>query len=194
MKKANLQKHFEISVMEESAKAATYFMVPRAPSKHFVQILSLIKNENDFVNVQLYLSNLVATELWAEIDVSDEYVPPFLTEMVGITQKESKKSISNDAQFEMTIQKMDKAEGRQIVLIEHLTDLENQIDSPKTNEAMKKKLSAKLLKVEEACIDEEIEISRLTFTYFSNTLDQLDPYFFGKLSSMSWSQKKTKKK
>ena len=197
MKTANTQfikKHFSLSVIEETATGATYFLVPLVTKKNFVQIISLMKKEDNFVNVQIYLSNLAATEIWAEIDVAMEFVSSFLKEMMTIAQKESQKTVKTDAQFEAIIQQIEKTEAKQSVLIEHLTDLETQIMSKKTDEAMRKKLSVKLAKVEESCIKEEIEISKLTYRYFANTLDDLDPFFFQKLSGINWAEKKSKKK
>ena len=187
-----IKKNFKLSLIEESAHGASYSLIPHNSPKKFVQVLSFQMKADGFVNIQIFVSNLSATEMWAEIDIDFEFVNVYLKKMISISNQELAKSIKSDAQFEALMIQIEKSESKQSSLLEKLSAIEVQLDATKTPEAKQTKLAKEWSKLEETCLNEEIHTSELTFRYFVNTLEEIDPFFYSRLFSVEWALKKAK--
>jgi hypothetical protein len=172
---------FTLSLIEESAHHAAYFAIPKAAKKNFVQIISLEVENDGFVSVEIFVSNLSITEIWAEIQISADSVGQYLNAMLKVAKEEIGKEVKNEAQFEKILKEIDRHEKKRDSSIDKLFSIEDQITAKATADAKLPKLLKDLAKVEEDCINEEIEVSKLSYRYLVNTLDEVDPFFFAML-------------
>jgi hypothetical protein len=190
--KSTVGKKYHFTQIEESKGATAFFVVPKAAKKNFAQIISLVLNSDGFVSIEMFVTNLSVTELWAEIQLSNDVVPEYLVEMLKISDEELSKSLKTDAQYEGVLKLIDKHEGKRESLIVKLSALEKKIAGTKVSDSKIVQLSDQLYKVEEDCVNEEINISQLSYRYFVNSLDEIDPFFFSKMTELAWSKKKKK--
>lgn len=178
--KTSIGKGFQYSLIDHSKDSVSFLITSRDAKKKFVQIISMVLNQDDFVSIEIFVSNLSVTEPWAELQINLDYAAEYLAEMLAIVKQELSKSLTTDAQFDATLKQIDKNEMAREKMIEKLSQVEKKVLSAK-DAAAEKKFSKELLNVENACIHSETEVSKLTYRYFVNAMDEVDPFFFGLL-------------
>ena len=172
-------KNFQFAIIDESKDSASYLVTPRKSSKNFVHMVSMNLNKDGFVSVELFVSNLSVTEVYADIQLDISYVGKYLGEMLAVTKTELSKSLSSDSQFTALLKQIDKGEKNCEALITKLEATEKKITVVKKDtKAVVAKLNKDLMKLEEQCIQQEIEVSQMIYRYFVNALDDVDPFFF----------------
>ena len=191
---------FQLSPIQIDADSASYAILGLNFKKTYVQVVTLVQNRPDFAIVEIFVSNLSITEKWSDIEISIDILPAYLKSMLAITAGELSKSITTDQKLEAIVIQIEEQEPKLVQLIKQLHNLEDHLEPKHLDSATRKKFEAQLAKVESSCLKHEMEISKLAFRYFTNTIDPVDPFFFNALFSANWneqaasSKKKSSKK
>jgi hypothetical protein len=184
---------FQISLIEMSDHSASYLAQGLLFQKKFVQVISVTKRNDEFAIVEIFVSNLSVTEKWAEIEISVDVLGEYLKQMLFVSGQELSKTITGEEKFAEIVNAIDEKEPKLAAHIHELHEAEALYESKHTDAKLKKKIEGKLAKLEEDCLKEEIDISRLSFRYFTNSLDEIDPFFYQALFGVKWVQPSAKK-
>ena len=185
---------FKVSVIEKSKDFVSYLAQGLNFKHNFIQVVSITLKNAEFAVVELFVSNLTVTEKWAEIDISIDVLSDYLTHMLSLSAKELSKVVKGDKELDGIVDQIDKKEPQLALWVKDLHHLEDEYLAKKGSPAQVAKLQTKLAQLENKCLKEEIEISRLSFRYFTNTLDPVDSFFYDALFTTNWAEKKKTRK
>ena len=185
---------FQLSPIQIDGESASYAILGLDFKKTYVQVVTLVQNRPDFAIVEIFVSNLSITEKWSDIEISIDILPAYLKNMLAITAGELSKSITTDQKLEAIVIQIEEQEPKLAQLIKQLHNLEDHLEPKHLDSATRKKFEAQLAKVESACLKHEMDISKLAFRYFTNTIDPVDPFFFNALLTANWADESSMKK
>ena len=185
---------FKVSLIQKNNESASYAVQGTEFKKNYFQVLKLVQNRPDFAIVEIFVSNLSITEKWSDIEISVDILPEYLSSMMKIAAEELSKTIATDEKLEAIVSQIEDKEPKLAELIKQLHNLEDHLEPKHIDQATRKKFEAQLAKVEASCLKHEMEISRLAFRYFTNTIDPVDAFFYDALLSANWAEKPASKK
>ncbi len=185
---------FQVSLIQKTGESASYAVQALNLKKSYFQVISIEQNREDFAIVEIFVSNMSITEKWSDIEISIDILPAYLHNMMQVAAQELAKTVNTDQKLEAIVSQIEEKEPKLAQLIKQLHNLEDHLEPKHIDAKTRKKFESQLAKVEASCLKHEMEISRLAFRYFTNTIDPVDPFFAQALLSANFADKSSGKK
>jgi hypothetical protein len=180
---------YRASLIEKSKTSVAYALQGLKFKKTFFQVLTLTEERPGFVIVEIHVSNLSVTEKWVDVEVSLEFLPEFLTNLLTLAGKELSGAKLSGEKLEVLAEKIGKMEPELANSVRELHETEEHLAAAGSDSKLRIKLETRLGKIENNCLKSEMAISSLALRYFTNKIESIDPYFYQALTTINWSKR-----